>query len=58
MRPTDFVPLFASTPTKSAQTSIVVPTTSTSYLAPRVFLQPQPTPQHKKDGEPGVTVGC
>ena len=54
---TDFVPLSTSTPTKSAQSSIVGPTTSTSF-APRAILQPQPTPQHKKDSEPGVTVGC
>ena len=57
LTPTDFVPSFASTPTKSAQTSIVGPTTCTS-LAPHTFLQPQPTPQHKKDTEPGVTVSC
>ena len=57
IKPTDFVPSFASTPTKSAHTSIVRPTTCTSS-APRTFLQPQPTPQHKKDTEPGVTVGC
>ena len=56
MKPADFVPSFDSTSTKSAQTSIVGPTTCTSS-APRTFLQPQPTPQHKKDTEPGVTVG-
>lgn len=57
IRPTDFVPSFASTPTKSAQTSIVGPTTCTS-LAPHTLLQRQPTPQQKKDTEPGVTVSC
>ena len=61
-KPTDFVPLFASTPTKSAQTSNVGPTTCTSFIAPRELLQPhtepRPTPQRKKDAEPGVTVSC
>ena len=57
IRPTDSVPSFASTLTKSAQTSIVGPTTCTS-LAPHTLLQHQPTPQHKKDTEPGVTVSC
>ena len=59
-KPTDFVPLFASTPTKSAQTSNVGPTTCTSFIAPRELLQPhtQPTPQRKIDAEPGVTVSC
>ena len=61
-KPTDFVPLFASTPKKSAQTSNVGPTTCTSFIAPRELLQPhtepQPTPQRKKDAEPGVTVSC
>ena len=36
IKPTDFVPLFASTPTKSAQRSIVGSTTCTSS-APRAF---------------------
>jgi len=42
IKPTDFVPSFTNTPTKSAQTSVVGPTTSTSS-APRTFLQPPPT---------------
>ena len=57
MKPMDFVPSFASTQKKSAPISIVGPTTCTSS-APSTSLQPQPTPQHKKDTEPGVTVGC
>jgi len=42
IKPTDFVPSFTSTPTKSAQTSVVGPITCTSS-APRTFLQPPPT---------------
>jgi len=52
-RPTDFVSSFASTPTKSAQTSVAGPTTCTS-LAPHTLMQRHPTPQHKKDAEPGA----
>ena len=57
IKPMDFVPSLASTPKKSASISNVGPTTCTSS-APSTSLQPQPTPQHKKDTEPGVTVGC
>ena len=58
IKPTDFVPSFTSTPTKSAETSVVGPTTCTSSAPRTTFSQPQPTPQHRKDTEPGVTVGC
>ena len=43
IKPTDFVPSFTSTPTKSAQTSVVGPTTCTSS-APRTFFQPLENP--------------
>jgi len=42
IKPTDFVPSFTNTPTKSTQTSVVGPTTCTSS-APRTFFQPLPT---------------